>query len=47
MTASMEKPPDMSRWWDTLKMMINMRGTLRYYSGWYTQSLDQDCPGTP
>ncbi len=41
MTASMEKPPDMSRWWDTLKMMINMRGTLRYYSGWYTQSLDR------
>ena len=41
MTASMEKPPDMNRWWDTLKMMINMRGTLRYYSGWYTQSLDQ------
>jgi phytoene desaturase len=42
MGASMGKPPDMSRWWDTLKMMINMRGTLRYYSGWYTQSLDQD-----
>jgi len=41
MSASMGKPPDISRWWDTLKMMINMRGTLRYYSGWYTQSLDK------
>jgi len=41
MTASMEKPPDMSRWWDTLKMMIKMRGTLRYYSGWYMQSLEE------
>jgi len=41
MTESMGKPPDMSRWWDTLKMLIKMRRTLRYYSGWYTQSLDQ------
>jgi phytoene dehydrogenase-like protein len=41
MTASMQKPPDISRWWDTLKMMIKMRGTLRYYSGWYMQSLDE------
>jgi phytoene desaturase len=41
MSGSMAKPPEMSHWWDTLKMMINMRGTLRYYSGWYTQSLDQ------
>lgn len=39
MTASMKKPPDMHRWWDTLNMMINMKGTLRYYSGWYMQSL--------
>jgi phytoene dehydrogenase-like protein len=41
MTASMEKPPDMRRWWDTLKMMIKMKGTLRYYSGWYMQSLEE------
>ena len=41
MTASMEKPPDMSRWWDTLKMMFKMKGTLRYYSGWYMQSLEE------
>lgn len=40
-TGSMEKPPDMTRWWDTLKMMIKMRGTLRYYSGWYMQSLEE------
>ncbi len=39
MTASMEKPPDMTMWWDKLKMMIKMKGTLRYYSGWYMQSL--------
>ena len=31
----------MTRWWDTLKMMIKMKGTLRYYSGWYMQSLDE------
>ena len=41
MTVSMEKPPDMSWWWDTFKMMIKMKGTLRYYSGWYMQSLDE------
>ena len=41
MTGSMQKPPDMSRWWDTLKMMIKMKGTLRYYSGWYMQSLEE------
>ena len=41
MSESMRRPPDMSNWWDTIKMMISMRGTLRYYSGWYTQSLDQ------
>jgi len=41
MTASMEKPPDMSRWWDTLKMMFKMKGTLRYYSGWYLRSLEE------
>ena len=41
MTVSMEKPPDMGRWWDTLKMMIKMKGTLRYYSGWYLQSLNE------
>lgn len=41
MTASMEKPPDMTRWWDTLKMMFKMKGTLRYYSGWYLQSLEK------
>jgi phytoene dehydrogenase-like protein len=41
MTASMQKPPDMTRWWDTLKMMIKMKGTLRYYSRWYMQSLEE------
>ena len=41
MTGSMVKPPDMSRWWDTLKMIIQMKGTLRYYSGWYLQSLEE------
>jgi len=41
MTESMNKPPDMTRWWDTLKMMIKMKGTLRYYSGWYMQSLGE------
>jgi phytoene dehydrogenase-like protein len=40
-TGSMQKPPDMTSWWDTLKMMVNMLGTLRYYSGWYMQSLDE------
>ena len=40
MTASMQKPPDLSRWWDALKMMVKMKGTLRYYSGWYMQSID-------
>lgn len=40
-TASMEKPPDMTWWWDRLKMMIKMKGTLRYYSGWYMKSLDE------
>jgi len=38
--ASMQKPPDMNRWWDTLKMMFNMRKTLRYYTGWYMQPMD-------
>ena len=41
MIESMEKPPDMTRWWDSLKMMFKMRKTLRYYSKWYMQSLDQ------
>lgn len=41
MTGSMKKPPDMNRWWDTLKMMIKMKGTLRYYSGWYLQPLGE------
>ena len=41
MTVSMEKPPDMSRWWDTLSMMFKMKGTLRYFSGWYLQPLDE------
>jgi phytoene desaturase len=41
MTASMGKPPDMTRWWDTLMMMIKMKGTLRYYSGWYMQSMGE------
>ena len=41
MTGTMKKPPDMTRWWDTLKMMIKMKGTLRYYSGWYMQSLGE------
>lgn len=39
MTGSMLKPPDMMRWWDTLRMMIKMLGTLRYYSRWYMQPL--------
>jgi phytoene desaturase len=39
MTATMQKPPEMTRWWDTLKMMFKMRRTLRYYSGWYMQSI--------
>ena len=47
MTASMEKPPDMHRWWDTLKMMIKMKGTLRYYSGWYMQSLEEATKRAP
>ena len=41
MCGSMAKPPDMSGWWDSIKTMISMRGTLRYFSGWYIQSLDQ------
>jgi phytoene dehydrogenase-like protein len=41
MTGSMEKPPDMAKWWDKLKMMIKMKGLLRYYSGWYMQSLGE------
>ena len=41
MTGTMKKPPDMTRWWDILKMMIKMKGTLRYYSGWYMQSLGE------
>jgi phytoene desaturase len=45
MTGSMQKPPDMSRWWDTLKMMIQMKGTLRYYSGSYMQSLEEATKG--
>jgi phytoene dehydrogenase-like protein len=39
--GSMQKPPDVSRWWDKLAMMIKMKGTLRYYSGWYMQSLEE------
>jgi phytoene desaturase len=41
MQRILQKPPDMTRWWDTLKMMIKMKGTLRYYSGWYMQSLEE------
>ena len=39
LVASMQKPPDMNRWWDTLKMMFSMRKTLRYYTGWYMQPM--------
>jgi phytoene desaturase len=41
LTASMEKPPEMTRWWDTLKMFAGMRKTLRYYSGWYMQPIKE------
>lgn len=41
LTTSMEKPPDMTTWWDTLKMMAKMRKTLRYYSKWYMQPINQ------
>ncbi len=40
MTASMEKPPELCSWRDTLKMMFKMRKTLRYYTGWYLQPLE-------
>ncbi len=40
LVASMQKPPEMNRWWDSLKMMFNMRKTLRYYAGWYMQPMD-------
>ncbi len=39
LTSSMQRPPDMNRWWDTLTMMFNMRKTLRYYAGWYLQPM--------
>jgi len=39
LVTSMQKPPEMNRWWDTLKMMVNMRRTLRYYSGWTMQPM--------
>ena len=41
MTTSMEKPPDMAKWWDTLKMIVKMRKTIRYYSKWYLQPVNQ------
>lgn len=41
MTAFMQKPPDLTTWWDTLKMLLKMKGNLRFYSGWYLQSLDR------
>jgi len=41
MGATMPKPPDIHRWWDTFKMMFDMKGTLRYYSGWYMQSMEE------
>lgn len=39
LVTSMQKPPEMNRWWDILRMMFSMRKTLRYYSGWYLRPM--------
>jgi phytoene dehydrogenase-like protein len=33
------KPPELSGFWDTARMMISMRKTLRYYTGRYNQPM--------
>ena len=38
--ASMEKPPDLQRTWDLMKLMIKMAGTVKYYRGRYNQPIN-------
>lgn len=40
-SASMNKPPDITNWWDTVKMFARMWRTLRYYSGWTMQPINK------
>ncbi len=39
--APLAKPPELNRIWDTAKMMISMRKTLKYYTGRYNQPMEK------
>ncbi len=38
--APMTKPPDLQHFWDTARMMISMRKTIRYYTGRYNRPMN-------
>jgi phytoene dehydrogenase-like protein len=39
------KPPELSGFWDTARMMISMRRTLKYYTGRYNQPMNKFTQG--
>ena len=43
--APLANPPELGSFWNTAKMMISMRKTLKYYTGRYNQSMERATQG--
>ena len=45
MTEALARPPDLTNWWDNIKMTASMRKTLRYYMGRHARPVNQATAG--